>query len=388
MTPTSDRDMLDAVKLKLDAARWWLLKYHPFYAQLAMKLADVLTPRPDVPTAATDGKRIYWNPAFAARLTPEQTRGVLLHETLHPAHLHPWRLPHDKRGNVAGDYEINLIVSKVPGCELPPDALLDTQYANMACEEILAALPDDPPGDPSSCGTFLAPGDDGQAADQASDPATQAQASAALEASWQAAVASASHLHQAGRGDMPGDMATLLARVLAHPVNWRQELLEFAREATSQRNDWQRAARRHATARVLIPRKRADDLALVLFVRDTSGSIDADTCAAYTAMIDTCVAELGCEAIVLDCDTSIQAEHRLTPGMPCPLTMCGGGGTAFAPPFIRAQELLDAGERIAGVVYLTDLDGSFPSDPGIATLWLSTSGVLPVPFGRVVPVGS
>jgi predicted metal-dependent peptidase len=123
-----------------------------------------------------------------------------------------------------------------------------------------------------------------------------------------------------------------------------------------------------------------------VFVRDTSGSVDDDICAAYTAMIDACLAELGCEAIVLDCDTDIEAEYRLSPGMPCPLRAEGGGGTDFAPPFARCQTLLDAGERIAGLVYLTDLEGSFPDDPGIPTLWIATGGQRSAPFGRVVAV--
>src|SRR5262249_19102404 len=60
------------------------------------------------------------------------------------------------------------------------------------------------------------------------------------------------------------------------------------------------------------------------------------------------------------------------------------GGTDFQPVFARAAQLVDEGERVAGVVYLTDLAGSLPkSDPGIPTLWLSTTKAS-APFGRTV----
>ena len=94
-----DKDLLS----KVDRARWWALQFCPFYAQLMMGLADVLAA---VKTAATDGKVIRWGREFLGRLTDKQVRFVLLHETLHCAHGHLWRLPYDAEGNQAGDLSI------------------------------------------------------------------------------------------------------------------------------------------------------------------------------------------------------------------------------------------------------------------------------------------
>src|SRR5580765_4214360 len=107
------------LKLRFDKARWWALRDQPFYGQLAMGLHDVIDP--SVKTAATDGKSIRWNPDFVAKLTDEELRFVLLHETLHCAHQHLWRLPPDQNGNIAGDYCINRSLGSVPGISMPEE---------------------------------------------------------------------------------------------------------------------------------------------------------------------------------------------------------------------------------------------------------------------------
>jgi len=97
--------------------------------------------------------------------------------------------------------------------------------------------------------------------------------------------------------------------------------------------------------------------------------------------------DLPCSAVVLDCDTRIHAEYRIAPGDECPLDAKGGGGTAFEPAFDRVRELLDEGEQIAGMIYLTDLDGSFPAEPAeYPVLWAAygTDGI--APFGRTIRV--
>lgn len=389
MNAASDKDR----QLRLDAARWWLLSHHPFYAQLTMRLRDVLDDTISPPTACTNGREIRWHRAFLDTLTVEELRGVLLHETLHCAHLHLWRLPATPAGNVAGDHEINLTLQALaPDVQLPAGALADAQYRDLACEEILARLPKDRDGnasgagDPSTCGTFSDPGDAGApGSENGAEPGAPGDASSLRDA-WETATIAAAHLHDAGRGDLPGDMARQLSRILAQPIDWRRVLIEFARDAVSQRNDWTRSSRRHATSPVIMPRKRVDSISCVLFVRDTSGSIDDATCAAFSAAIDACIAEIGCNAIVVDCDAAIQATHRLSPGTPCPLRALGGGGTDFRPPFKFALECIEAGEHVAGVVYLTDLYGRFPDpSPDMPTLWIATrSHLAAAPFGRVV----
>jgi len=173
-----------------------------------------------------------------------------------------------------------------------------------------------------------------------------------------------------GRGDCPGDILRAVERVKATRIDWRREMADFVKSAVAQRNDWSRSSRRHAWQPVIYPRRRADDIGLTVFVRDTSGSIGGPEMNAFSAMISDCMAETNCPAVVIDCDDVVQQEVRLEPGDEVPLTAAGGGGTDFRPPFLRVQELVDEGERISGLVYLTDLYGPEPETADIPVLWL------------------
>ena len=190
------------------------------------------------------------------------------------------------------------------------------------------------------------------------------------------------------QGRAPAEAERLLARIRAAArPDWRAETSEFIRSATPTRTDWSRQARRTALAPVIYPRRQRDEVGTVVFVRDTSGSVSTDLVAKFNAHIRDLMEDTGCDAVVLDADAEVQAEHRLTAGDDVPDRACGGGGTDFRPAFARVQELIDDGERIAGVVYLTDLYGAFPDAAGVdvATLWVATTD-LPAPFGRTVRI--
>lgn len=459
--------MCDTQK-RIDKARWWLLTKHPFYGSLAMSMGDVIDPT--ISTACTDGRVIRWNPEFVADLSDAELRFSLLHETLHAAHGHAWRLPLDATGNEAGDYAINATISVLADVSMPEGCLLDKQYDGMSEEEIYGKLSaekpesdegggagdddadeddgqqqqpgggggggkqgkpkkqpkqkpsdggdqqsqqqsqqpskgkpqkpsngsgqgDDGDGDPSQNGTGHGHGKDGNPCSHFAPPQNpdldQAQRdieNAKLREDWEQRVIQAAQAAQAmGVGDIPGDMERLLERMRHQEVDWKREMADFVKDTLSTRNDWSRAARRHAWQPVIYPRRQTDSVGTVIFARDTSGSINDKICAEFTALITDCVSEMNCEGIVIDCDYSIQAEYRISDYEACPLTAKGGGGTRFSPVFDRAAELEAAGEQIAGIVYLTDMYASFPPEPDIPTLWLATTGVN-APFGRVVRV--
>jgi predicted metal-dependent peptidase len=399
---------MSTVATRIDRARWWALTNQPFYGSLAMRLPDKFDPNTD--TAYTDGRVIAWNPTWVESLTDEELRFALLHETLHNAHQHMWRLPADERGNEAGDHEINLTLQAIQGISMPKDiAYCDSQYHGMACEDILGSLPepedgdgggegDDESGDGTS-GSGKGQGKPGKgepcqgshfgppAGGNQGDPQAQAQASQQLRDEWEGAVIQAAQAAQAmGQGDLPGDLQRILDKVRHQSVDWRREMSDFVRQAASERNDWSRSARRHAWQPVIYPRKRADELGKVIFVRDTSGSVSTKQLSAYSALITECLSETGCSGLVIDADSAIKDEFELQPHDTCPLKAKGGGGTDFRPVFNRADELVAMGDHIAGLVYITDLQGRFPaSPPDLPTLWLSTTKAV-APFGRTVPV--
>ena len=410
-------------QLKIDRARYWALS-HPtavFYGSLAQNLADVIDAK--TPTASTNGKVIRWNPAKVEAWTDEEVRFVLLHETLHCAHGHFWRLPVNADGNRAGDYAINAVLSTIPGIKMPEGGLLDEQFDGLAEEEILARLlrtkepsqpgkpddakPDDAKpdegaggGDPGECGGFEAPAPDAPAPDapapDAPAPAPDGEGqgegegegegegdegiapAATLREQWERNLVQADQARRAaGCGDLPADLQRLVDAVKAETaIDWRQETAEFLRSAIATRNDWTRSARRHALAATIIPRRRVNNVGTVVIVRDTSGSIDDRILSEFNAQVEASIADLGCEVLLIDADSRVAAEYRIGPGDDIPGEAKGGGGTDFRPVFARVQELADEGETFAGLVYLTDLDGPEPTIAEVGdlpVLWVCTT---------------
>jgi predicted metal-dependent peptidase len=373
MNPQSNKDLL----LKLDKARWWALGNQPFYGTLAMHLHDRIDE--GTPTASTNGQEIYWGPEFLAGLSEEETRFVLLHEALHCAHGHLWRFPADaadhERANVACDHAINLTLGGVDGVKEVKGCLADGQYRGLAEEEIYNRLPKDEKGGGPMSGDMLAPAT-GQGDEDDGNGTPQETPQETLRERWQRNLIQAVQAARAsGRGDVPADLARELDRLCTLRVDWRRETADFVREVVGTRNDWSRAARRHAWQPVIYPRRHQDGLGLVIFVRDTSGSISNDICAEFSGLIGQCLADTGCSGLVLDCDEKIHAEHWLGAGEECPTTASGGGGTDFCAPFARATALAEEGHHIAGLVYLTDLAGGEPAaeDVTVPTLWLCTT---------------
>jgi predicted metal-dependent peptidase len=144
-------------------ARSALVTSQPFFGSLALRL-DVVA-RPDVETMATDGRRLFYAPAFVESLTEPELIGVVAHEVMHCALRHFAR-----RGrrdltewNVATDHAINLDL-KAAGFVLPRDVLADPRFRGFSAEDVHAALygarPEDPPAAPAAASPEAEDGED------------------------------------------------------------------------------------------------------------------------------------------------------------------------------------------------------------------------------------
>ena len=376
------------------------------------------------PTAMTNGRLVKWNTDFVAKLTPPQVRFVVLHEVLHCLLRHFFRLPHNALGNAAGDYEINLMLEGVWGIERPPDALYDVRFKGMPCEQIYLILQQEQPIPPPPPPPPRPPeGEDGQGREptdgkgkggdedeegeeidgqgrvptdgkgkgkgeepidtggcggfEGPDPEDPESTSPEkLEEEWRQELIKSKIIQSSlKRGDIPASAQREIDRINSVRVDWRNAMTEFVRSLPSGRNDWTRSARRHALAPTIVPRRKRDEVGLVVYVRDVSGSVADKVFAEFTGLIGQACENTGGDAIVIDADAAVQAEYRITRGDLVPTTGTGGGGTDFRPAFARVQELIDGGENIAGVVYLTDLYGTQP-EPDMVTvpvLWLVTN---------------
>lgn len=126
----------DADKIaKAEAKRTWerdrasLLIEQPFVAMLTMNLDIVPAVDCRLPTASTDGSRIYINPYFLKTLTSDERIFVLAHEVWHCALQHfPRQGPREPElWNVAIDHEVNAML-RGQGLTMPDDCVYFQQW--------------------------------------------------------------------------------------------------------------------------------------------------------------------------------------------------------------------------------------------------------------------
>src|SRR6202167_2787306 len=129
-TPTS---------LRIQKARTSLILDHPFFGSLLFRLKGQECR--SVPTMATDGVSLFYNPDFVETLNAATLAGTLAHEVMHPAlHNHVRRSGRDpKRWNIACDFAINPLLVDA-GLSLPGGVLIDNRFRGMSAEQIYNLL--------------------------------------------------------------------------------------------------------------------------------------------------------------------------------------------------------------------------------------------------------
>ena len=133
--PRVDRD----VREKIITARISLLLKQPFFGNMATRM-ELVNADEWLGTAATDGRRLYYNSEFFKDLNVKEIEFVIGHEILHVCYDHFGRREHrDPRlYNCAADYCVNadLIESKVGQRLRKTPGLYDKKYQGWSSEEI------------------------------------------------------------------------------------------------------------------------------------------------------------------------------------------------------------------------------------------------------------
>ncbi len=351
---------------------------HPFFATLLLRMK--LREDREIETACTDGRQIRYNPAFLDPLTVDQIVFVLAHLVMHVAHFHPLRRSARNVGrfNRAGDYAINGIL-KEAGLILLPGALYHKSFDNMAAEQIYDRLPRgsddegerkenekdlDESDDPGGCGGFEdAKNEYGVPLSKAERQREEAEVTVAIQQAAQAARA---------QGQLPRSLERLVDE-LVHPVlDWREMLRTFIDQNARNDYTWTQPNRRHVADGIYLPSLRSNGLKPLVLAIDTSGSIGQKELNQFQAELNDILQSYPSTINVVYCDSEISATQTITPDhYPVELKAESNGTTDLRPPFDWAiTNVPEAG----CIIYLTDLQGdSLEIDPGIPTLWISTT---------------
>lgn len=141
LTETVDLALDREVRELLITARVGLLLKHSFFGKLATRL-QMENADSWLTTAATDGRKFYYNTEFIKSLKPAHLEFLFAHEVLHVAYDHLGRAgDRDQRlFNCAADFCVNgdLVEHKI-GERIVP-CLYDTKYKGMSAEEVYEDL--------------------------------------------------------------------------------------------------------------------------------------------------------------------------------------------------------------------------------------------------------
>ncbi|WP_089165744.1 vWA domain-containing protein [Caballeronia sordidicola] len=403
---------------RISKQRTALVLSQPFFGALALRLKVVEDPSCE--TLWVDGESLGYNPEYLASLNDLEVRGVIAHDVLHVANGHCWRMGarDPKRWNEACDYAVNPLVLDA-GLLLPKGALLDVRFTGKSAEEIYGRLteearqkakrpgkqPEMQPGKQPARGPDKQPGEpdqnDGQG--QSSGPAEQStpvpnpcgevrpyqgEDKPTKEAEWKVAVIQAAKAAQM-HGKLPGSLQAMVGEAVRPVVDWRAVLQRFAQQASPSDYSFSMPNRRYLHLGFYLPSLHMPAIADAVFVRDSSGSVTAETQAQFNAeILSTFYSLQPARLIVMDCDTRVTQVQIFERGdSPEILPVRGGGGTAFVAPF---EKILAEGINPAFLVYLTDMHGRFPASvPYFPVLWASTTPLTrakKAPFGETMEV--
>jgi predicted metal-dependent peptidase len=380
---------------RLVAARAALITSQPFYGTLALHL-DLVEDR-TIPTAATDGKKIFYNPEFMDSLADDEIEFVVAHEAYHCANRH-----HTRRGtrdlrlwNVACDYVLNADLIQAAVGRMPQGGLHDPRFAKLAAEDVYALLEQEQPAQPQPGGgngpgpAGSAAGDDpggcGGVLDASESPGERGE----QDAEWQTITRQAVNVAIKAAGKVPGHLERLVNELNKPKADWREILRQFVDPASAYDYSWQRTDRRFGGAPFLLPSDVKEGINTIVVGIDTSGSINDAMLKTFGSeaqaiMDDGAVDNL----VVVYCDTSVRKVDRYTNGEKISLKAHGGGGTDFAPVFEWARE---HEPDATAIIYLTDLCGPCNTPaPDSPVLWVAagTYGRGKVmPFGEVIQLG-
>jgi predicted metal-dependent peptidase len=331
---------------RVKTARAKMLVKHPFFATLMMAMPMVFTT--DIPTCATDMKKLYFNPAFVSSVDDDVLLFALAHEIMHTALQHGLRQQtrNKRRWNIATDFSINLTL-KDTGFKVWSEALLDEKYRDeakhpMGADRIERMLPEDEqagggggagaggegddPNDSPMLGDLLDP-------DELSDPVAAEQ----LSRDIQQRVAQAATVAKM-MGEMPDSLERFVNGIIDPKVPWFETLRHLMTEFAAYDEDWSQRNRRFPG--VYLPSDNSEcRLGEFIAIGDTSGSISDEEMASYMAefraVAEACKPE---RMRIVWADAKVQGEQEFDEHDEIEPRPKGGGGTDMRVPLEHCEQ--------------------------------------------------
>ncbi|MGY8755147.1 MAG: vWA domain-containing protein [Candidatus Poseidoniales archaeon] len=393
--------------------RMALLNWRPFIGTLAMNLELIPVVDHRCATAATDGKRVFFNPHFLNSLTQEERLTILAHEIWHCGLSHfsreDGRIEDHEMWNHAIDHEVNSLLED-DGFTLPTHAVLYRQYKGESAEVVFdkiksgdiemrgEVIDDHNINNPSKSAeeaknsgtdgwsTIESDGEGGLKAKVDSDYTPQR--SDDVWKDWKNKMMAAAQQCQ-DRGVDMGAYSGRLEDLFDSKIHWRELLRQYLTPLFGSTRKWLPPNRRYVYKRMYLPSIRKEKQLKIVIAVDTSGSTTGDIVKTFVSEVFSILNTFGgYELRLIQCDMVINSDETFDidrPFIPEEFVLRGGGGTDFSPVFQLVKEDQDPPELL---LYLTDGYGSAPSKPPeYPVIWgVIEGGRMPCDWGKEVGI--
>jgi len=348
----------------------------------------------DVPTAATNGWDVMYNPDFIDQYmkSDPELRFLILHEQQHKAyrHLHVWKVLHDedaRLANIAADHFVNLSLVdmdagegfiKMPSIGIQPDP----KYRGWSVKQIFEDLKAQGEGQGEGDGEGM-DGHDWENATTGDPSKDQEQANEIQRAIRQGEIV---RRKMAGKG--AGGTDGVFGDLLQPKIDWRKVLRDFVTETCAGRDEssWRKPNRRFLSYDVYMPSMVGTTMTELVIGFDTSGSIfGGDEMTVFVSEIKTIIEDIKPTKVhVIYWDTEVAGHQTFEEGQFAvqDLKPKGGGGTDGSVLF---KYLKEKNITPQAIVQFTDGYVGDWGNTDVPTLWAVSSDLV-APFGTTIRV--
>lgn len=382
---------------KLAKASMKLMLHYEFFSALCLSMPLVEDAGLKPATMATDGVSVLYHPDFIRDTPEDELIGVLAHEGMHKGLGHMFRLEgrDAKLFNVAADLSINHILLDA-GMKLPSDRIdLNTIRKHLRgsmSEAIIQKLPfmnvekiysylEQAAQEGGGKGGIPTPNWGNVSMPEGVGPEDVQERLAECDELLKSA---ADQVESRAKGSIPAGLQALINKMRQPKVDWKNVVWRFIQGDVPFDYSYRRSNKYYVDAGLYLPTIEKRGVGTLAIMVDTSGSVSNTDLEQFLAEMNS-ISQVVQPATtwVIPCDAAVHensiVEYSAGDEI-VDLKATGRGGTSFKPPFAWLKKNDIVPDKI---VYLTDLQGDFPADPEISTLWVT---VCPgtAPFGEVV----
>jgi predicted metal-dependent peptidase len=354
---------------------------HPEFAMLSGVVCVGKVVINDMPTAATNGRDVYYGREFCVALNQKQLRYVVLHENFHKALKHCTEYmdisrAYPRDSNVAMDYSLNQLIEdadpRFDFVQRPWEKgwRVDPKYKGMGFIEILRDLLKNPPKDCSGGGSGHGDGsfDEHIPGEGEMTPEEITEASTQIGDALRQGRVLAEKLRGTGKGG--GVLDNLLQQ---RNTDWRTPMQEFIQSICvgDENSRFCPPNRRLLPLGFIMPSHFSEAVGELIVACDTSGSMGGVYPTVFGEIARICEHVRPDLVRVLWWDSEVNSEQVFTPAdydkLAGVMKPQGGGGTTVS---CVAHYIEDKKYTPQAVIYLTDGDIESEYDlPRVPCLW-------------------